>query len=162
MWRLDNPLCRTGRKMQDASPEFRVQTHGVAHAAPPLIAPPTVALEFPAPTVFTLSIYVSTCGPVAPEVGVRPGTVSMPVVFRVVMRMKLPACHVPLMLLLVTSAHQLAVDPPLLPADTTIARWNSGEPVVSGSVMVLFVRWPCLTEGKRPLARANLARSLQT
>src|SRR5262245_53470742 len=86
-------------------------------------------------------MYAFTCAAVAPEGGLRPGIVSTPVVFSVVMRIKLPACHEPLILLPVTSVHQLAVDPPLLPAETTMARRKGVKPV-TGSARVLLVMWP--------------------
>src|SRR3954447_25637139 len=60
--------------------------------------------------------------------------------------MKFPACHEPLMVFLSDatvpvlspiSAHHGVFAPPLFPGDTAIARWNRGEPVVSGSASVL-------------------------
>ena len=37
----------------------------------------------------------------------------------------------------ISTFHGLLTPPPLFPGETTIARWNSGAPVVSGSAMVL-------------------------
>src|SRR5262249_45478605 len=113
------------------------------HAAPPMIAPPMdVFTSEPVagdPKVLFPSTNALICAAVAPLVGDNAGRVSVPVVLFVVIRMKLPACHAPLRLLPVISAHPLIDEPPLLPVDTTMPRWNKGEPVVSGSAMVLLV-----------------------
>ena len=132
-----------GHRIPHTLVSFR-QWHPYGHGDPlPLMAPPTVAFELPAPMAFATSIKVSICGPVAPLSGVRPGSVRTPVVLAVVMRTELPACHAPLTVFPVTCAHQLAVTPPpLLPGATTMPRRNSGAPVVSGSVMVLLVNLP--------------------
>src|SRR5436190_2749421 len=86
-----------------------------------------------------------TCAAVAPVVGTRPGKISGTELLLFVTRMKLPACHEPLMVFLSAgtlpvlspiSAHQGALAPALFPGETAMARWNSGEPVVSGSASV--------------------------
>src|SRR3954452_10025347 len=87
-----------------------------------------------------------TCAAVTPDVGVRVGKVSGAELLLFVTRMKFPACHEPLMVFLSDatvpvlspiSAHHGVFAPPLFPGDTAIARWNRGEPVVSGSASVL-------------------------
>src|SRR5438128_6920093 len=60
---------------------------------------------------------------------------------RLVIRTKLPACHVPLMLLFATSTHALTEAPPLLPTLTEMARWNDAGGTIVGSASVLLVMW---------------------
>src|SRR5207247_8718722 len=82
-----------------------------------------------------------TCAAVAPVAGVRPWTFMTSALLRLVIRTKLPACHVPLMLLFATSTHAFTEAPPLLPTLTEMARWNDAGGTIVGCASVLFVMW---------------------